>query len=254
MQNDLKEAAVSENRQRIQALLDDALKHEAINHPYLHALAGGDLPNPAEAVRDFSVQYFGYTSWFLKYLISTMSKLDNVAHQKVLLENLNEESGNLDQEEVDLLASIGVKEEWVQGIPHKLLFKRFQKALKIDGEQTLGMECVMWRELFLNVIEQGSVVEAIGAIGLGTECIVQHIYKYVLTAIKEHTDLTMEEYVFFELHSEIDDGHGEVILDIAEELLNDNPELFADLEKGMMKALNLRSMFWNGMHERARGM
>ena len=58
--------------------------------------------------------------------------------------------------------------------------------------------------------------------------------------------------MFFELHSEIDDEHGELMLQIAVDLLKENPDYYFEIKKGMLKALNLRAMFWENMHNRAK--
>jgi hypothetical protein len=104
------------------------------------------------------------------------------------------------------------------------------------------------------MISNGSAAEAIGAIGIGTESVVKFMYKHLTNAIQKHTSLTKEEYVFFELHSEIDDEHGELMLQIASDLLKENPDNYFDLRKGMLKALNLRAMFWENMYNRAKTM
>ncbi len=235
----------------VNVLLQEALAHRALNHPYLTALENGAFPDPQLAIKDFAAQYLGYTSWFPKYLTAAISKLDNPAHRMHLIENLTEESGILEQEELTTLNEMGIATEWVQGVPHPELFKRFQKAIGID-HQTINYcdDAIIWRELFLQTITQGTTEEAIGAMGLGTEAVVKYIYRKLINAIKKHTNLTLEDYVFFELHTEVDDEHGKILLEIANEMITSEKALH-DLRKGMLKALNLRSMFWDALHERA---
>jgi len=235
----------------VQELVEEATLHEATNHPYLLDLQNGNFPSPVEAIKDFAVQYEGYTAWFPKYLTTAMSKLDKHEHRMHFIENLSEEGGRLDYDEINLLKTIGIEEEWVQGIPHPRLFEQFQEALGVDSEQPLSDGVIIWREMFSSVISNASAAEAIGAVGLGTEAIVKHIYKYISNAIQNHTSLKQKDYVFFELHSEIDDEHGKIMIQIAEELSTESPENYNELRKGMLKALNLRAMFWNNMRQRA---
>jgi pyrroloquinoline quinone (PQQ) biosynthesis protein C len=244
---------VSQNPQ-VQSLFQEAKKHEAVKHKYLKALQNGDFNDNLGAIEDFSVQYCGYTNWFPKFLTATMAKIDNHEHRMFFIENLSEEGGHLENDDIELLKSIGVKEEWVQGVPHPQLFKRFQTALNIESDLPLDDAVVLWREMFLSVISTGTLAEAIGAIGLGTESIVKFVYKFITKAIQNHTTLTKEQYVFFELHSEIDDEHSALMLKVAEDLINENPANYHDLRKGMLKALNLRTMFWDNMYERAKKM
>ena len=232
-------------------LLEEAKNHRALNHPYLLALEDGTFGDPEAALKDFAAQYLGYTSWFPRYLTAAISKLDNPQHRLHLIENLTEESGFLPEEELEVLNEMGIATEWVQGIPHPELFKRFQRAMHIDCKNVEYCdEAVIWREMFLNAINNSSAEEAVGAMGLGTEAIVKYIYHRLINAIKKHTNLTLEQYVFFELHTEVDDEHGKILMDIAEEMAS-TEQARRDLRKGMLKALNLRCMFWDAMYERA---
>lgn len=236
----------------VEKLVQEAQNHKAVNHPYLFALENGSLNNPELAIKDFSLQYSGYTSWFPRYLTAAISKISSPSHRKHLLDNLSEENGNIDAEEIELLKELGIEEEWVQGISHPELFKRFQKALGTNENIEIDEATEIWREMFLNVVYNGSEAEVIGAIGIGTESIVKYIYKHVTLGIQAHTKLEKYDYVFFELHSEIDDEHGKIMIQIAEDMVEENPESLTEIRKGMLKALGLRAMFWDMMLERAK--
>ena len=108
--------------------------------------------------------------------------------------------------------------------------------------------------MFLDVIYNGSEAEVIGAIGIGTESVVKNIYKYINLGIQAHTNLEKYDYVFFELHSEIDDEHGKIMIQIAEDMVKSNPNNFKEIRKGMLKALGLRVMFWDMMLERSKSL
>ena len=66
---------------------------------------------------------------------------------------------------------------------------------------------------------------------------------------RQHTDLDRRDYVFFELHAELDDEHGELMLDIAAELIEQDPANAEAMRRGMQKALGLRSLFCDRMLE-----
>jgi pyrroloquinoline quinone (PQQ) biosynthesis protein C len=231
----------------MQELIDEALNHRAINHPYLLALKNGEFSNNKEILKDFAAQYGAYSSWFPRYLTAVISKLENPTHREHLLDNLAEESGHLHEEDIEAIAAMGIKEEWVQGIPHPKLFRRFQTAMGIEHHTQNDIEVEIWRESFLSLAQDGTAATAVGAIGLGTESIVKYIYRHLIEAIENYTDLKLEEYVFFPLHTEVDDEHGKTLLRIAEELSSDNSQAFHDLRKGMLMALNLRAAYWDGM-------
>lgn len=235
----------------MEKLINEAIAHRAINHPYLKALAKGEFTNMDAVLKDFAAQYANYSAWFPRYLTGVISKLENSKHRNHLMDNLAEESGHLHEEDLDAIRALGIKDEWVQGVPHPVLFKRFQTAMGAENT-AVGIEVEIWRESFLSLIQNGTSVEAVGAIGLGTESVVKHIYKYLIEAIEKHTNLTLDQYVFFPLHTEVDDEHGLILLEIAEELASVNETAAMELRKGMLKSLNLRASFWDDMYERAK--
>jgi pyrroloquinoline quinone (PQQ) biosynthesis protein C len=232
-------------------LIREAENHRAVHHPYLKALAAGEFRNMSRILTDFASQYGHYSAWFPRYLTAVISKLENAGHRQQLLENLAEERGELHEEDLIAIRSIGIKDEWVQGIPHPELFRRFQKAMDVHPDSEPGIEVSVWRESFLSLIQSNSAVTAVAAIGPGTETVVKHIYHPIIEAIRNHTNLSLEDYVFFPLHTEVDDEHGQILLSIAAELAASGPEQALELRKGMLKALNLRAAFWDDMLERA---
>ena len=56
--------------------------------------------------------------------------------------------------------------------------------------------------------------------------------------------------VFFPLHTLVDDAHQHALLEIAADLAK-TPDGLAALEVGMLKALQLRTAFWDWLYERA---
>ncbi|MFN5032097.1 MAG: cupin domain protein, partial [Flavobacteriia bacterium] len=176
----------------MQTLLKEAIAHRAVNHPYVKALVNGSFENMDAVIKDFANQYGYYSDWFPRYLTCVISKLENPEFRNHLLENLSEESGHLHEEEMGAIRDLGIKDEWVQGIPHPLLFKRFQKAMGVASNNEPEIQVEIWRESFLSLIQSGTAINAVGAIGLGTESIVKFIYKDLIQAIEKHTDLTLE--------------------------------------------------------------
>lgn len=235
-------------------LLEESLQHRAVRHPYLYMLKNGEFDDMQLALKDFATEYSFYSAWFPKYLNAVIAKLYKEEHRQALLDNLAEESGSLHEEDLIAIRALGIEDHWVQGIPHPQLFKRFQLAMGVQTDQNPSIEVEIWRESFLSLIENGNLAVAIGAIGLGTEAIVKYIYKDIIEAIQKHTDLSLKDYVFFPLHTEVDDEHGKTLLRIAEELSSDDAQAFHDLRKGMLMALNLRAAYWDGMMARANQM
>jgi pyrroloquinoline quinone (PQQ) biosynthesis protein C len=235
----------------VEALIDEALSHRAVNHPYLYALSSGALPDNHWALTDFARAYYGYSAHFPRYLTAAISRLDTAAHRTALVENLTEESGHYHEEELAQLESSGIHREWIVGVPHPELFRRFREALGLQTDDGLNdTEVICWRELFYGTIAHGSAAEAIGALGLGTETIVSTIYRHFVKALNRIA-LPPESSVFFPLHCDVDDAHQETLKRIAIDLAH-SEEGRRGLRLGMRKALLLRAGFWDYLLERAK--
>jgi len=230
---------------------DEATSHRAVHHPYLLALRDRSLPDMKWALADFARQYLGYSSHFPRYLTSVIGRLEVPEHRAALMENLTEESGIYESEEMEELAEIGVEQEWIDGIPHPVLFRRFCIAAGVEQDSLTedAVEVVCWREMFLSILSGGSTAEALGALGLGTENVVSTMYQHFLPAL-EVLEAPPSETVFFPLHAAVDDHHQETLMDISRHYAA-TAEGRRDLLKGMRKALSLRAGFWDWLHARA---
>jgi len=252
----MQERSLPEQGEDIDAFLRrisrEALGHRAVHHPYLKALANGEYPDMRWALADFGRHYYGYSAHFPRYLTKTISQLTDPAHRNGLMQNLIEESGTYSDEDLDELRLAGIDPEWIVGVPHPELFKRFCDSLGVDlGHVTRdSTEVTCWREMFLDVLGEGSPAQAVGALGIGTEGIVSAMYKNFLPAI-DQIQADPRDAVFFPLHAMVDDHHQETLLEIARDFA-DTKEGRRDLTKGMRKALFLRAGFWDWLHARAK--
>ncbi len=233
-------------------LAEQSLLHRAVNHPYLEAMGSGALPDTRWALADFGQQYQCYSKDFPRYLTAVISRLADPGHRAGLMENLSEESGIYEAEELTALSEIGIKSEWIVGKPHPQLFDRFCKAMGLE-DQDLSSEpdqIICWREMLIGLLSSGTPAEAVGALGLGTENIVSTIYKPFSRAVAALPELAAKDTVFFPLHTAVDDHHQETLQGIAADLaVNDATR--SELRRGMLKALALRSVFWDWMYRRA---
>jgi len=232
----------------INRIKTEALASEAVHHPYLKALQHGEVPNYDLAIKDFAFQYGIYGKKFTQYLQAVIKNLKSAKHQAMLLENLAEEQGDTHNIELpaDVLAT-------VSNIPHAHLYRRFQEAVGVDDSYRDNTEAsqtaILWRDQFLQLCALDECV-GVGAIGIGTELIVSSIYNQILEGLKTHSQLTMSERVFFDLHSECDDEHAEQLLSIARDLASDSSAC-ERIEYGAKMALHMRTVFWDKMLARA---
>jgi pyrroloquinoline quinone (PQQ) biosynthesis protein C len=233
-------------------LAAQGLQHKAVHHPYLTALETGNLPNLEWALKDFAQQYISYSKHFPRYLTGVISRLEKKEHRDLLIQNLMEESGNYQQEELDELSTIGVDPKWIVGIPHCQLFKRFGEALGVNFAEatTEADEVICWRDMFFKVLTSDSPAQALGALGLGTEGIVSTMYIPFVKAIELFGKISPKDAVFFKLHTAVDDHHQQALYDICIDYakIDINRDY---LRYGMLKALSLRTIFWDWMYTRA---
>ncbi len=233
----------------VETLIAEAHAHRAVQHAYLKALSSGAIPDPSRAMADFARLYYGYSAHFPRYLTATISRLDEPAHRAALIQNLTEESGHYHEDELSELEASGIRREWIVGVPHPELFRRFRRAFDLHDDEGLhDVEVVCWREMFYAVIAHGSPSEAIGALGLGTETIVSSVYRHFVEALRR-LSLSAEATVFFPLHCDVDDAHQESLKRIAIDLAH-SAEGRDGLRRGMRKALALRAGFWDYLFER----
>ena len=224
----------------IEALCVDAMKHQAVHHPYLQRLADGDFRDMPSAIRDFCHQYYFYSADFTSYLEAVIGGLSSAIHRDVLRKNLEGEKGDDPANP--------------EGIPHTELFKRFRQAAGVtpeyDAKTSPCTTVIVWRDLFLQKCKSRQPGVGLAAIGLGTEMIVSTIYGYLHQAVTKHTDLKPEDYLFLSLHLECDDEHAAALKGISLELAEDLNHREA-LRFGVLSSLNLRSAYWDVMLARA---
>ncbi len=225
----------------VQSLLVDIKAHPALNHPYLVELGAGTLPDVTGAIRDYAHQYSVYSSYFVDYLDGVIKALTDEAHKEELLENIEEEKG-------DPYATDREKR------PHVELFDEFKKQIGVDKAYELAHPAstttLLWRDLFLQKCNSTIPGVGIGAIGIATENIVPHIYKYIVSAIEEHSDHPNDASFFFRLHMDCDEGHAESLIDVTTEIAQDI-ETREAIRFGVISSLNLRTAFWDSQYARA---
>ena len=240
-------------RSFVGSLEEAALRHRAVNHPLLDTLSEGTREASHAVLREFALSYPDYAHRFPRYLSAVISRVEDQRHRTWLLENLQEESGNYGQEEIDALKAHGLRREWFDGIPHPKLFDRFTLAVGVEPEERAPVkEVVRWSELFLQILLEGPPAQAVGALGLGTELIVQAIYAPFTAAVERHPDISSRDGVFFALHSLVDEKHQAALRSIAVDMAS-SPQGRIDLDRGMIKSLNLRASYWDWLRNRALG-
>lgn len=225
----------------IEALRQDVFSHPATRHPYLDRLAEGSLPCVDQALRDFAFQYSFYSSCFADCLADVAEKVPNKLHQALILENLSEEQGKSSAKNIEER-------------PHSEIFRDFKTTIGVDkafeADQRACEAVLQWRDNFQKLCSDNSFCVGLGAMGFGTELVVPKIYSHIILAIEAHSSFEKAASHFFRLHVDCDDDHSDVLVDV----ISDYAETYTNrklIRNGAVKALDLRTVFWDAMLTRA---
>lgn len=135
-------------------------------------------------------------------------------------------------------------------LTHPALFRRFLRALGVTPEVVAACEPLPETSHFVREFEavcrHGHWLEAMGALGPGTESVVPRIYSAILAGIRRSGEIDPNDYVFWTIHVHCDEGHGENIL-LAIESYLDRPENRQLVERGAMRILDARKIWFDAL-------
>jgi pyrroloquinoline quinone (PQQ) biosynthesis protein C len=135
-------------------------------------------------------------------------------------------------------------------LTHPALFRRFLRSLGVSPEVVAAAEPLPETSQFVRefdaVCRNGHWLEAMGALGPGTESVVPRIYGAILAGIRRSGTVTPSDYVFWTIHVHCDEGHGENILRAIEPYLDraENQQL---VRRGVMRVLNARKIWFDAL-------
>ncbi|HHT9119726.1 MAG TPA: TenA family transcriptional regulator [Candidatus Hypogeohydataceae bacterium YC41] len=221
-------------REYLESLEEEIRLHPALNHPFLRNFRNGKLT--LDRMRIFARQYYLYSRWFSMYVSAVIAKMPDEKPRAYLIKNLYQEYGEGDLQQT-----------------HPAIFRRFLRALRLDSPEIERIEPLPETRLFIHeylfVCREGHFLEALGALGPGTESIVPYIYHSFYEGLRKEPSLHEEDIEFFTLHMQMDVEHS---ANIKEALLEYavNRENQALIRQGAMEILGARTVFWNGL-ERA---
>ena len=127
--------------------------------------------------------------------------------------------------------------------------KIYGDALGVDSPTSKSLTRA-WRDEFLNLIRSGGPAQALGAIGLGTESILDQIYRPFIQATTRKPALTPDRYAYLLVQVVSSPRRKNVLRDISAHYLSTEHQRIS-MRRGMLSALRLRVLFWARMHDRA---
>ena len=204
------------------AALDDLISSSyLLRHDFLRCFEMGGFKNMTAAASVFASEHYVYSKNFIDYLQTVAAKIDEESVRAPILENIHEEQGNYEQDDIDTLSAMGIDEEWYNRIPHKLLSQRFFESLGIEAaaipsiddlEESEGDGAgVVFTKFMLSLYSTSNVCDSLAVIGFAIEETVSRLYEFIWNGLQHHTPLTGDQIVFFPLHILIDDGHADLL-------------------------------------------
>ncbi len=217
----------------LESLKKEVHAHPAMNHPFLKKFGEGKLK--PEGPRIFAEQYYQYSRNFSMYLAMLISIIPDEPARKPLIKNLYEEYGGRSEEQRDMDLEL----------VHANIFRGFCNAVGADLGHVVPLpETSLFVERYFN-LPKLHYIEAIAALGPGTEYIVPYIYRPIFDGLIK-LGYKKEDLLFFDAHITLDVEHSENIWESMEPYA-DNPEHQELMKRGTKYMLDARQVFWSGL-------
>jgi pyrroloquinoline quinone (PQQ) biosynthesis protein C len=182
-------------------------------------------------LRAFVAQQYHYSRHFTRYLCALMVGLDREQDRAELAGNLFEEMG----------LSGG------NGLPHAEIYRRMLAAMEVDPEAIPVLpSTAALVEAMLSACTDPDPMVGLGALCLGAEAIVPHIYSQVLRGFRSVGEAE-ENLEFFRIHIDGDDEHAVTMRRIIDREAQDNPRRILTLKASAQRLIAARTAFFQGL-------
>lgn len=225
-----------------------------LKHDFLQCFENGDFGNMTDATAIFAENHYIYAHHFIDYLLTVVNKIGNRTIAEPVLENIEEESGHYSSEDLSAMADVGIESEWFDKIPHKYLYNRFLTSLNIDSQSIDEQEYKnragnTFATAMYEAYENSNACEGLSVIGFAIEETVSTLYQYLWNGMKNHTQISDRDLVFFPLHIIIDDGHADLLKLAYQSILNSYPETCSKTKDIVNDALHNRIRMFDELRE-----
>lgn len=182
-----------------------------------------------ELRRYLSQQYF-YSRNFTRFLCALLSNLTHEEDRQDLTDNLIEESG-LGQD---------------RGTPHSVLYRQMLERMGVDvSEYSMHEDTARLVEVMLESCRSANYAVGLGALCLGAEAIVPHLYSQIVIGFQAH-GFTEKDLDFFYLHISCDDAHAETMKKIIDREVKDTEKKLY-VECSAKRAIAARVRFFESL-------
>ena len=178
----------------------------------------------------FLVQQYYYARNFTRFLCALLSNIENEADRQALTVNLIDEMG------------LGT----IAGVPHSALYRKMLERMEIDpGIAPLEKATQALIDAMLESCKSGNILVGLGALCLGAEAIVPHLYGQIVTGFHAN-GFSKADLEFFYIHMECDDDHALTMKMIIDQRVGSPRELLT-LQSSARRALSLRARFFHAI-------
>ena len=212
---------------------DDLIDHRWIARldatPFLRRCRSGTASRD-ELLR-FAVQQFHYSRHFTRYLCALLASFPGEAERGALIENLFEEMG---------LGALGAK-------PHSKIYAEMLAGWELDPQAVPALPSTrLLVDDVLDLCRAKDPMAGLGALCLGAEAIVPHLYSQLVAGFLA-AGFEKEELYFFTLHIEGDDEHALTMKKIIDAEVARDPTALTRLRKAAQRAITRRTAFFEGL-------
>jgi len=193
-----------------QALDQLVESHPLLTHPYLAHFSQAKFVNMKAAIQDFATEHYVYSRDFQTYLKNVLEKVQDAKSIELIGENIKEERGNYEEDDLQFMEKHGIPRGWYKGIAHPNLMQRFVLAAKGD-KSFQGGAAGEFTQLMINATAESDVCVGLAILAFAIESSVSRLYQFIWDGLKKSKVIGESEFVFFPLHILIDDGHADAL-------------------------------------------
>jgi pyrroloquinoline quinone (PQQ) biosynthesis protein C len=215
------------------AYLHSSLIQTLDDTPFLTRCREGMITR--DELSTFVRQQCHYSRHFTRYLSALLANLTDERDRYELVLNLFEEMG---------LGAFG-------NLPHSEIYRRMMGAMGLALEDEAPFaETLALVDTMLECASARRKMIGLGALCLGAEAIVPHVYSTVVRGF-ESIGEPRANLTFFLIHIEGDDEHAITMRRIIEREIQRDPWSRVDLEYGAARAIGARAAFFRALTERS---
>lgn len=183
-------------------------------------------------------QHYYYSINFTRLLCLVAGHFDKSAHRAIIIENMYEEAG-----EEDINSR------------HSILMRNFLQ--RVSGQDT-GLENFEYFTKYyvnrcIDYIKHCKPIEAAAFMAWGTEGVIPKLYQIFIHSL-DAIGFSPQDYTYFQLHIECDDGHHDALASIVTDIMNTESKhhsmdsLVQQVSNAIDKSLNFRLEYFNSIH------